>query len=279
MMYKRDYLHNLAIKSNDPTKSNELWQNYRKEKNQITCKINKAKKEFYANIDTQFINKPKELWKQIKLTMPKKSNEVINDISPNVFNEYFATIGSQVAKDIEFKTSDFEPKFPDSIYTFKFSEINEGFVQQFLMSLASDSKNDVLNFDTRLLRLAPHIITPTLTILINLSLKSGHSPEDWKTACVTPAFKGEGDPLHETNYRPLSVIAHLAKMVEKSVQLQLLEYLTSHKFISIDQFAYLKLHSTQLCLHRMVDDILENINAREKTVLCFLDIKKNVLIQ
>ena len=44
MMYERDYLHNVAIKSNDPTKSNELWQNYRKEKNQITSKINKAKK-------------------------------------------------------------------------------------------------------------------------------------------------------------------------------------------------------------------------------------------
>ena len=46
-----------------------------------------------------------------------------------------------------------------------------------------------------------------------------------------------------------------------------------HKFISIDQFAYLKLHSTQMCLHRLVDDILENSNHKEKTALCFLDIR------
>ena len=56
--------------------------------------------------------------------------------------------------------------------------------------------------------------------------------------------------------------------------MKFISYLIDHNFITIDQFAYLKNHSTQTCLHRLIDDILENINADEITGLCFLDIKK-----
>ena len=107
-----------------------------------------------------------------------------------------------------------------------------------------------------------------------MSLQTGYCPKDWKLAQVSPAYKGKGNISEETNYRPLSVISHLAKICEKSVQNQLLQYLMSNKFISIDQFAYLKLHSTQMCLHRLIDDILDNVNQKEKTALCFLDIRK-----
>jgi hypothetical protein len=53
--------------------------------------------------------------------------------------------------------------------------------------------------------------------------------------------------------------------------------LMSHEFISIDQSAYLKNHSTQTSLHRVIDDWLENTNNGLLTGACFLDIQ-NVLI-
>ena len=53
-----------------------------------------------------------------------------------------------------------------------------------------------------------------------------------------------------------------------------MDYLESHAFLTNDQCAYLKRHSTQTCLHRLVDDILENRNNSEITGLCFLDIQK-----
>ena len=45
-------------------------------------------------------------------------------------------------------------------------------------------------------------------------------------------------------------------------------------FITVDQSAYLKRHSTLTSLHRLIDDILENRNNNEITGLCFLDIQK-----
>ena len=48
----------------------------------------------------------------------------------------------------------------------------------------------------------------------------------------------------------------------------------SHKFISIDQSAYLKRHSTQTSLHRVIDDWLEQINDNSLTGTCLLDVSK-----
>ena len=55
-------------------------------------------------------------------------------------------------------------------------------------------------------------------------------------------------------YRPISVIGHIAKVFEKEVQYQLLSYLVSHDFISLDQYAYKKFHSTSNCLHTTIDE-------------------------
>ena len=100
-----------------------------------------------------------------------------------------------------------------------------------------------------------HVISPTLTYLFNTSLLTGFVPHDWKLARVSPAYKGKGDTLDRTNYRPLSVVAHLAKALEREVKVQFIDYLTLHSFISIDQSAYLKGHGTHTCLHRLIDDI------------------------
>ena len=72
----------------------------------------------------------------------------------------------------------------------------------------------------------------------------------------------------ENNY------CHVAKMVESLVSYQIIDYLESHSFISMDQPAYLKMHSTQTCLHRVIDDWLEHINDGEITGACLRDISK-----
>jgi len=64
------------------------------------------------------------------------------------------------------------------------------------------------------------------------------------------------------------------KTVTLSIYNQLMNYLIEHKFINSDQSAYLKGHSTQTCLHKVVDEWLENMNNGLITASCFLDIQK-----
>ena len=93
-------------------------------------------------------------------------------------------------------------------------------------------------------------------------------------ARVTHVFKNSGDVDVMSNYRPICVIGHITKMVGQLVRSQLVRYLEEHHFITPDQSAYLKGHSTQTSLHRVIDDWLNNINEDKITGVCLLDISK-----
>ena len=81
----------------------------------------------------------------------------------------------------------------------------------------------------------------------------------WKTARVIPIFKGKGSKDDPKNYRPISVISHVAKLFEKCVHKQLLSYMNQHAFLSVHQPAYLCNHSTQTLLHQIHDNWLQNM--------------------
>ena len=76
------------------------------------------------------------------------------------------------------------------------------------------------------------------------------------------------------NFRPISVLCHVSKIFEKVVQCQLVTFLVKHDFITLDQYAYRKFHSTTSCLHNTIDEWLQNIDDRLCTGICFLDISK-----
>ena len=97
---------------------------------------------------------------------------------------------------------------------------------------------------------------------------------DWKLALVTPVFKRKGSKTDQISYRPIFVLGFIIMIMEKEVQAQLMTYFIDHDFLSIDQFAFLKNHSTVGCLHRIMDDWYEAINEGEIIMACFLDIKK-----
>ena len=72
------------------------------------------------------------------------------------------------------------------------------------------------NINAIVLKLAlPHIL-PALTHVVNLSLSSGTFPEIWKHAKVVPLLKKD-DPLQKTNYRPVSQLCVMSRVLEKTV--------------------------------------------------------------
>ena len=128
--------------------------------------------------------------------------------------------------------------------------------------------------DCKLLRLASSIISEDLSNLINMSIECDTVPQDWKIARVTPIYKGNGSKEDPSNYRPISVVCHIAKVFEKVIACQFINYLTKHNLINEYQSAYLKGCSTQTSLHRVIDDIYESMDEGEITAACFIDITK-----
>ena len=230
-------------------------------RNTVNREVNITQRNHYDNVVTLNRNEPKILWRKINdlIRENKSSNSIVHGISASEFNKYFSTIGKKVSSRLP-KRGVPKWKNPPPIYYFIFNEIGVASVRGDLHSLDGDSSNDVLQLDAKLLRMSADVICRTLTHLYNTSLSSKVIPDEWKLARITPIYKGSGDVHRETNYRPISVLSHVAKIFERNVHEQIVNYLDYHCFITPYQSAYLKKHSTVTCLHRVIDDMCENID-------------------
>ena len=100
---------------------------------------------------------------------------------------------------------------------------------------------------------AAPIKTPLLTFIINLPIKSGIFPDDWKIARVSPAYKKniKSDP---NNYRPISVLPIISNIVEKIVFNQLYTYLIENDLLADSQHGFRPMHSTHTALLEATND-------------------------
>ena len=268
-IYERDSIHKIAVSG----KNDGDWSQYKIIRNEVSNLIKMKKKEYFMSKLTSAKNS-KEMWNTMKEIIPNKRNN--NSIPPEMnadsFNEYFSTIGLSLAK--QHADMGIQWKNPDTLYDFKFASVTSENVKKKLKHLPSKSNLDILGFDTKLLHLAADYICESLSVLISLSLSTGLVPDDWKLARVTPVYKGDGDILNESNYRPISVIGHIVKITESEVKDQLINYLHKHNLLTADQSAYLKNHSTTTCLHKVIGEWQELIDDGEIIGACFLDISK-----
>ena len=89
---------------------------------------------------------------------------------------------------------------------------------------------------------------------------SGIFPDDWKCARVTPLFK-QGEASDLNNYRPISVVSVIAKVFERIVYDQSLNFLTNEDIISTHQSGFCSLDSTVTALLEATDKSKSFINA------------------
>ena len=274
MMYKRDYLKKLAIKTGCQIK----WNEYRSVRNKITFMIKKGKKEYFHKESLQCKNDPKSTWKLINKVLNNRNNvSPPTKLTAKDFNDYFSTIGENTAKEYFINDNDGSHPWKGPNFTtteFKFIDIQVDSVLKLLKGLGEYSNCDILGFDSKLLYYSAEIIAPYISLMINLSFQEGCVVDDWKISKVTPIFKGGDDKFSKTNYRPISVISHIAKVVEKVVQRQIMQYLMENDLVCVDQSAYRRYHNTQTSLHKCTEDWIDNICDKEYTAVCFLDIRK-----
>ena len=117
------------------------------------------------------------------------------------------------------------------------------------------------------------IIAPSLTQLFNMSLKSGIVPRAFKLAEVRPLFQS-GDPASPGNYRPVSLLPIISKILERIVQNQLQGQLSRVHALPDTQFAYRHGYSTEDALVVLTDTLLEARDRRQVSGVCFLDLSK-----
>ena len=114
-------------------------------------------------------------------------------------------------------------------------------------------------------------ILPSLTDLFNSSLAFGIFPQCFKLALVTPILKKRCLDHNDLNYRPVSNLCFIAKIVEKLVLSQVSSYLDSYNLSNTCQSAYRPGHSTETALLIVVNDLFLSIINGKISLLALLE--------
>ena len=109
--------------------------------------------------------------------------------------------------------------------------------------------------------------------MFNIFIQFNIFPDDLKLARVSPIFK-DGDAEELGNYRPISIISAIARIFEKLIYNQLIEFLQRNEVLGNHQWGFRSLHSTALTLIDCSNNWLINIDKKGTNFSVFLDIKK-----
>ena len=96
--------------------------------------------------------------------------------------------------------------------------------------------------------------------------------DEWKTALVTPLLKKQGLELSFPNYRPVSNLSFVSKLVERASVNQLTSHMEQNFPLPSHQSAYRSFHSTETALIKVQSDILLNMDSQKLTLLVMLDL-------
>ena len=124
-----------------------------------------------------------------------------------------------------------------------------------------------------LLRYCIDDLLPIIKRVVNLSFNSASMPSSMKNAVLSPLLKKPSlDFEIFSNFRPVSNLKFLSKVIEKVAAMRLTNYLCDNDLNESLQSAYKKHHSCETALLRVQNDILKSIDDKQCVVLLLLDL-------
>ena len=116
-------------------------------------------------------------------------------------------------------------------------------------------------------------LSDILRYVFDLSLETGIFLDPLEIAKVTPVFK-TGDLKEISNYRPISVLLCLSKILERIMHNRLYSYLVNEKILYSKQFGFQKGDSTEHVIAQLADQIHESFENDNYTLGVFIDLSK-----
>ena len=139
---------------------------------------------------------------------------------------------------------------------------------------SSPSKSCSLDpIPTSILKLCFDELTPVLTLIVNTSLEFADFSPELKRAFILPLLKKAiRDCEILKNFRPVSNLSFLSKLIERIVCVQLVDHLKINDLYEVYQSAYRQLHSTETALLCVQNDLLQAVDTHGGAILVLLDL-------
>lgn len=278
-------------KANDDTKQ-KLATKLRKANKKAQKVIKKAKKESWET----FLNEinsdsdPTELWGKVNALSGKKRKEEITLLDNNAVINDHTEIANKLADYFyeQSATDKYSPEFQRIKETHekrpmhlkkdtKSNKYNENFTITELNQALSDADGKAAGPDTISYDMLRHLPIDTKTSLLkeyNRIWNEGPLPTSWKTGIIIPIPKGGENKHIVSNYRPISLLNCLGKILEKMVNNRLITELEKNNRLNTNQFAFRPGKGTDDYFNELEHLISEPISKGKHVECALLDISK-----
>ena len=214
----------------------------------------------------------KKLWNSFSSLMNTESRESVSN--PAISADDFATFFKQKVEMIRNETS-MAPSPEYSVTSApSFSQFTPVTVDE-IVELIDNTNNKSCELDTvptTLIKSNSDLFSPILASIINRSLLSSTFPKRMKEALVRPILKKQGlDDSELKNYRPVSNLSFISKLLERVIQARLMSHINANRLLPVTQSAYRKNHSTETAVVKIINDVRCSIDSGNLSLMCFLD--------
>ena len=286
---QRDKMHKKWLDEKNADTKKVYHTQYKDFRNKIRDDIKASKKEYFVDFFSKNALNIKGTWNGIKsiihISSKKKTQshsllvdkKLISDPKAvaEKFNDYFSSIASNLQKKIRYFGNDFS-------YFLKRENPNTFFIRPTNITEVINNINDLnsnkavgpASLPTNIFHLIKFSVAEPLVQIINLSLEKGIYIDVLKVSKVIPIFKDKGSDLDHTNFRPISLLSNINKIIEKIMHERLYSFLEVHHCIYQLQFGFRNGHSTTHALLDMTEEIRKHIDNNKFAVGVFIDLQK-----
>lgn len=276
-------------KSTQPYLKNILHTEYKSLKNEITSLLRLSKKNYYNRYFTNNKNNLRKTWEGIKEIINPKAqstknpsflkhnNIMLNDDKSisDCFNEYFTSVAEKILNDRKYDGSKSHKDYLRNplANSFVIRECDQLEVEGLISTLDKSKATGPNSIQTSILLLLKTDISEPLSKIFNLSLTTGIHPDCLKIAKTIPVFK-KGCHHLASNYRPISLLSNINKLLEKIVFERIYDFLDKYKCIYDLQFGFRKKYSINHALVKITECIRLALDNKKVACGIFIDLQK-----
>ena len=192
----------------------------------------------------------------------------------NEFCKYFTEIGNKFASKIPKPRTPFHNhltnKVTQNIFMFP---TNPKEILKLIYKMKPKKSAGPDNISSQLVKQLASSIKQPISEIINKSLQTGKIPKAWKLAKIVPIYKSKQKNLM-CNYRPISLLPTLSKVLEKVVHNRLYTFCMKQNVLYENQFGFRKGHSTEHAILNFVAKVVNAMDNKKLTMAIFLDLSK-----
>ena len=270
------------------TKTEQDWVNYKQARSNAARILKNTKEQFVIQEIENCGEDSRKLWRELhkhlgSSKINSKSFETIKDNNGNILsgepaydylNTYFTSVPAELSR--KFGQEPWVPlnkAIQENGVSFVLENVTVNSVTKLIREVNIHKSSATPKLSSRLLKDAFEVLPAEICHMLNMSLNTGEFPDSWCIGYITPLPK-TGNLLEANNWRPISQIPLIGKLLERIVNSQVQSYLYNINVLNKNQFGFVKNKSTSHAVFKLITDVYNNVDIKNITQLLYIDYRK-----